>query len=371
MRLKEIEKRLKEITALLDDESADVDALRKEADELIEERKQLLQVAESRKKLLEDIAAEKLEIEEIRGFVEDQDHKKNYESEYRSAFVKNLLGMTLTDAEKRAFVHTTENTEALVPKELLNEIYSNMNEKHPILQDVQVLRTGTTIAIAKHTSIVAGDAKVVAEGSANDDEQNTFVTVTLSGKDFSKHVDFSYRMGKMSIPAFESYLVNEISERLGSAMASDIVAQIKSDLSSENKFAAATAGNLSLGDVLKGFSVLKATGKVVVYANSATFYGNIATMEGAKEKLTFVNNLQENVNAALLGKAIKEEDALADGEVLILDPNQFIYNIVQDVMIERDKDIKKHTHTIAGFAIAEGTMTNDKAGAIITVGAVG
>ena len=44
-----------------------------------------------------------------------------------------------------------------------------------------------------------------------------------------------------------------------------------------------------------------------------------------------------------------------------------MYNVVQDIMIERDKDIKKHVHTIAGFAIAEGVLTNDKAAAIITV----
>jgi len=42
--------------------------------------------------------------------------------------------------------------------------------------------------------------------------------------------------------------------------------------------------------------------------------------------------------------------------------------MVQDVMLERDKDIKKHVHTISGFAIAEGTMTNDKGGSLLTVG---
>ena len=71
----------------------------------------------------------------------------------------------------------------------------------------------------------------------------------------------------------------------------------------------------------------------------------------------------------ILGKGIKEEDALAEGEILILDPTQFIYNVVQDIMLERDKDIKKHVHTISGFAIAEGSMTNDRAGTLITVGA--
>ena len=110
-----------------------------------------------------------------------------------------------------------------------------MEEQHPILQDIQILRTGTVLSIVKHVSIDEGDAKAVAEGVANDDEKNTFVNVSLTGKDFSKHVDFSYRLGKMAIPAFEEYLVKEIGNRIGSAMADDIVAQIKSDMNAGNK----------------------------------------------------------------------------------------------------------------------------------------
>lgn len=292
-------------------------------------------------------------------------------AEYRTAFLKTLLGEKLSEAETRAFTHTTANTAQVMPEELQNKIYSTMEEAHPLLADVQILRTGAVISIVKHTAIVAGDAKVVAEGVANDDEENTFVNVTLSGKDFSKHVDFSYRLGAMSIPAFEQYLVKEISDRIGAAMAKDIVTQIKADLAVANKFPAAVPGTLAKADVLKGFGLLKGTGKVFVYANNATFYGNIANMTGADGLLSFIPNYQDQIAGQLFGKGIKEEDALAAGEVLLLDPTQFIYNVVQDIMLERDKDIKKHVHTIAGFAIAEGTLTNDKAGALITVGVAG
>ena len=289
-------------------------------------------------------------------------------AEYRNAFLKTLLGEKLSEEEKRAFTHTTVNTEQVMPEELQNKIYSTMEEAHPLLADVQVLRTGAVISIVKHTAIVAGDAAVVGEGVANDDEENTFVNVTLSGKDFSKHVDFSYRLGIMSIPAFEQYLVKEISDRIGAAMTKDIVAQIKLDLATANKFAAVVPGTLAKEDILKGLGVLKGTGRVNVYANNATFYGNIANMTGMEGLLGFIPNYQDAISGQLFGKGIKEEDALVAGEVLILDPTQFIYNVVQDIMLERDKDIKKHVHTIAGFAIAEGTLTNDKAGTIITVG---
>ena len=373
-RLKEIELRLAAIVEEGKKDSADLDALTKERDDLVAERKSLIENAEKRQALINTVVNDD-NATVVRNFTPEKKEKEtrfNAESpEYRTAFLKKLLGEELTELEERAFVHTTENTGEVIPTELQNKIYSNMEESHPILADVQILRTGAVISIAKHTAIVAGDAAQVNEATANDDEENTFVNVTLSGKDFSKHVDFSYRLGKMAIPAFEKYLVKEIGDRIGAAMAADIIAQIKLDLVAGNKFDAATPGTLALEDILKGLGSLKQTGRVYVYANNATFYGNIAKMEGAEGLLSFIPNYQEAISGQLLGKGIKEEDALADGEVLILDPSQFIYNVVQDIMLERDRDIKKHVHTISGFAIAEGSMTNDKAGAIITVGVAG
>ena len=370
MRLEEINKRMAVIGEEIGKEDADLDALNVEVDELKEERQAILDTAEKRKSLMDEVAnmANVTVLEkhkEERGAEKVEKEFGPDSKEYRNAFLKTLLGERLTDVEERAYLHTTENTEAVIPKELQNKIYSTMEEQHPILQDIQILRTGTVLSIVKHVSIDEGDAKAVAEGEANDDEKNTFVNVSLTGKDFSKHVDFSYRLGKMAIPAFEEYLVKEIGNRIGSAMADDIVAQIKSDMNAENKVE--TDGLLTSAHFLGGLAKLKQTGRVFVYANNATLYGSIAQMEGDKEKLTFLNNLQDNVSAQILGKGIKEEDAVPEGELLILDPQQFIYNVVQDVMLERDRDIKKHVHTISGFAIAGGTLTNDKAAALVTV----
>ena len=313
-------------------------------------------------------------LEVIKNFKEDKQEERameNFEVEYRTAFLKKLLNEKLTEKEERAYLHTTANTDAVIPKELQNKIYSNMEGSHPILKDVQVLRTGAVISIAKHVSIDAGDAKIVGEGVANDDEQNTFVNVSLSGKDFSKHVDFSYRLGAMSIPAFEQYLVKEISDRLGSAMADDIVEQVKKDLHEDNNVDVEELGTLDINDVLAGLATLKGAPNSTVYVNSTTFYTNIAKMKDTTGMISFISDYTQGIAGQLLGKVIKLEDSVADGEVLVLDPSQFIYNVVQDVTLERDRDIKKHTHTIAGFAIAEGTLTNDKAGALITVGEVG
>lgn len=370
MNKKQIQERMAAIKDELQQDGADIQALRTEFDGLKEQLDKIIQDDEARKSLLDDIANERLGVRVDLNPPKDV-VKKASDEHYRTAFLKTLLRMPLTEEEERAYVHTTQNTEAVIPKDLQNQIYTNMEEAHPILKDVQIIRSGAVLSIVKHTAIVAGDADNVAEGVANSDEQNTFVNVDLSGKDISKHVDFSYRLGKMAIPAFEAYLVQEIGARIGSQWAKNIVAQIKSDLNAANKINAATPGTLTIDDFLNGMSKLKGVGPVVVYGNNASFYGNIATMKDPDRRISYIPDYHNNIKAQVLGNPFKQEDALADGEILILDPKQYIENVVQDLLIERDKDIKTHVHTIAGLVIAGGTLTNDKAGALITVGTAG
>ncbi len=373
MNFEQIETRKQEIKTMLDGdmELEALEALTNEVDALEQRRLDIKESVETRaKEIKEVVETEEAVILETRNAKEEKNTMtKEYGTdsmEYRNGFMKTLLGQELSEVEERAYLHTTVNTEAVIPKELQNMIYSNMEEQHPILADVQVLRSGAVISIAKHTAIVAGDARVVAEGEANEDEENTFVNVALVGKKFSKHIDISYELDAMSIPAFEDYLVQEIGARLGAAMAREIVRQIKEDLSEDNVVEAVAPGTLDLADVLGAMGALKGAGKVNIYTNNATLYGAIATLDS--QHFGFLNNAQENISGQLLGNSIKSEDALDEGDVLFLDPKQFVWNEVRGITFETDRDIKKGVRTIAGHALASGTLTNDKAGSLITVG---
>lgn len=384
MNLEQILKRMKEIENELTRDGADISKLSEEMDKLIAERKKIDEGAgaeEKRQALLDKIANQNLGVA-VRSF-KNEEEKKTFESvdkvlesdAYRSAFIKDILGDSMDEAEKRAFdivqrafIHDTSNTKAVVPKNLQNAIYSQMEESHPLLSDVTILRTGTVMTFVKHTAIVAGDAKNVAEGAANDDEQNTFVNVEITGQDISKHVDYSYRLGKMAIPAFETYLVKEIGDRISSQWAKNIVAQIKKDLNVANKIEVAAKGTLTMGDILKALSSIKGASKLNIYVNNATLYKNIVTLKGAEGQKAYIENYRDGLSGTLLGSGIKQEDALAEGEILFLDPSKYIENVVQDLLIERDRDIKKHVHTISGIVISGGTMLNDKAGALVTIG---
>lgn len=287
--------------------------------------------------------------------------------EYRSAFLKNLVGSEMSVEERAAFTHTTANTTAPLPTTMLNEIWNQVSKQHVIMGDIRTLRTGTIIEINKHTAIVQGKAKVTAEAVANDDEQNTIVKVTLSGKDFSKHVILSYAMAAMSIDALEGYLTTEIADNIGEALADDAIATIKTGVAVGNKVNSVGVKVLTYLEIAKLFGLLKNANNKVVYANNATFYNYIVSIVDTAGRPIFQPTMQDGAQGVLLGAQVKIEESVADNEIFVGDPQRVVCNMVQDILIEQDRDIKTHSNIYAGYARAESALLFDTAFAILTV----
>lgn len=288
--------------------------------------------------------------------------------EYRSAFFKKLMGRDLNAEERAAFVHTTANTAAVLPTDTLNEIWDLVTGQHCIMGDIRVLRTGTTIEVIKHTAVVQGNAANVNENAANQDEQNTFVKVTLAGKDFSKHIDVSYALLAMSVEAFEGYIVSEIAALIGEALAKDVVDNaIIANTAAGNKVTTAAAGKIAFKELAAAFGLLKRAGAVCVYGTRKTIYTYLVGMEDGQGRPIFQPTAQDGAEGICLGGTVKVEDAVADGVLLIGDGSKVTYNMVQDIMIEDDKDIKKHVATFAGYARGEGALIDPEAFATLTV----
>lgn len=369
MCLADIEARKSEITTEMEKDSADLDALTEEVRKLNERKSEI----EKREKLRKDIASGIIGEKSTLGRGKPEEHEERVYNagtpEYRTAFFKNLLGKNeeMTKEERAAFVHTTANTTAPLPTTTLNRIWDLVSTEHHIMEDISIYRTGTSIEVIKHTAVTQGKAKKVSENAANDDEQNTFAKVTLSGNDFSKHIDISYAMQRMSIDALEQYLVNEISRSMGEAMATDVVTSIESGISSENKVTTAANNIVTYGELAKLFGMLKRVGTVRLYATRATIYNHLVGMVDSTGRPIFQPTAQAGQEGVLLGAAIKVEDAVEDGKILIGDGTKVTYNMIQDIMIENDRNIKTHTVTYAGYARGSGALIDDKAFAELTV----
>ena len=367
MTMEDIEKRYAEINVEMDKPEADIDALTEEVRNLKERKSELEKAAEKRRKLKADVSEKGTT---VRKFTDPEERKETPgadSKEYRNAFLKNLLGMDMSREERAEFVHTTQNTGNVLPTTMLNQIWDLVSKQHSIMGDITIYRTGTILEVIKHTAIAQGAAKTVAENAANDDEQNTFVKVTLSGKDFSKHVDISYAMQRMSIDALEQYLVAEISRSMGDAMADDVIAQIGTDMTSANKVESAAEGTLSFKELATVFGMLKRVGAVSVYATRSTIYNYLVGMVDTTGRPIFQPSAQAGQEGSILGAQIKVEDSIADNVILIGDGKKLVYNMVQDIMIESDKDIKKHVTTYSGYARGEGALIDPDAFVQLTV----
>ena len=310
----------------------------------------------------------------------ENNEKRTYDTgspEYRTGFLKTMLRQELTAEERDAvnYVMTTgdstNHTDYLLPKTLLNEIWSLIEEEHSILQDVTLYRTGTILEIPLHVSIKQGDAKTVNENAANDDEINEWGKITLTGKDFSKHIDISYAMAKMSIDSLEAYLRQEIADRLGAALAVDVITQILADYDdTNNAVTTAEEDKLAYTDIAAALATLKnGKGGIVIYGNNSTIYSRLVGMVDTTGRPIFQPSAQAGAQGTLIGFPIKREDGIEDDVLLIGYPKTVVGNIVQDIMIETDRDIKKHVNTYAGYARAEFALVAEKAFATLTVDA--
>ena len=358
MNLEQVEARMAELTAI-DPETyeGNVEELRSELNALgakFEELEKRAKTEEVRKALEEG----KIMPEKIVKPEERKDNTMTFDSkEYRNAWCKEMLGLPMGEEERTAFVHTTGTTSGqtagyTVPTTILNRIWDLVEERHAILGDITIYRTGTILEVAKRTAIAAGDAATVSEGAApSDDENNTFAKVTLSGKDFAKAVEISYALGIMSIDGFEQFITNEIADRLGAALAADVITQIGTDYdSSHNDLDCATSGKVVWTDLAGALSVLKNARDIVVYASQSTIYKYLVGMVDTTGRPIFQADANERIRGYLMGFPVKAEDAIAADLIWIGDPKQVVGNMVQDIMVESDKDIKKHVNIFSGYA---------------------
>lgn len=367
--IQEIEARKAEIAAILAGDTADVDldALASEMDDIDARRAEIENDIEKRTALEARVLTEGIPMTITLNNEEPEVRADLASPEFRSAYWKTMAGEELTAAEERAYTHTTDNYGGALPVETVAGIWSLIEESHPIVSDITIYRTGTVLELTKHTSIAAGDAATVAEGVANDDEQNVFAKVTLSGKDFSKHVEISYALDFMTAGALEAYLTKEIADRLGAALAADIVAEINTGVAAGNKKATDAGVALSWGDVAAAFGLLDGVGAPTVYTRSATLYNSLVSMVDGEGRPLFQVSMQEGARGALLGAPVKVEDAVAANTILIGDPNAVVGNMVKDIMIEEDRDIKRHVRIFSGYARFECELMVDTGFVVLTV----
>lgn len=226
MTLEQIEMRMSQISEELKSETADVDALEVEVNDLQEKRSALVEQIEKRNKLLNAIATDEVETRQIKNpLVEERKVMENKDIfstvEYRQAFMNYALKGEAIPTEYRTAVTKTSDVGAVIPSTVLNTIIEKIEATGMILP--LVTRTAVKGGVSIPTSSVKPVATWVAEGAGSTKQNKTTGSITFAYHKLRCAVAVTLETDLMALSAFEAALISNVVEAMVKALEQAII----------------------------------------------------------------------------------------------------------------------------------------------------
>lgn len=295
---------------------------------------------------------------------------------YRRAWLKNLAVRTgvpifgdLTQEERAAFIATTANTGSVVPTTTMNRIIELVESMSPMYDDATPSNMAQGFGLPRHKGTLQGDAKGVPEGTANDNEKDDFDLLPMTGVEIKKHIVLSRAMKFKSIDAFESWVVQHLSERISVAREKLILARL--DGAAPNGGSIVANAGIAAGNVLTDqtytdatirsiFAKLRGRGVRVVYANSYTIWNHLAAIVDEDKKKIFVPNSMEDpiAQGRIYGAVIKEDNNLADNVVYFGVRGKLLVNDFDDLEIFSAVEPKTANDIKTAYVLTDAGLEN-------------
>lgn len=370
VRLKEIESRLAAIKTEMTAENADLEALEQEADKLLAERTKIFGNMEKRKAILGKIGrgdegggdpVNKEESEERKSLGIDS-------PEYRTAFLKKIRGIDLTETEKRAMTTAAGSAGAAVPTSTANKILEKVKQHAPLLDEIDLMYVKGTIVIpAEGTTI---DAKVHAEGEKITADDDVINKIVLSGFEVTKLVTISKSVDTMSIDAFEAWLVNKLSRKVaekitylilygtGSGEAQGIDAIPWDDT---NSVTIASGSTLKNADVMTAVGLLNGgyDAEAKFYMSKKTFYADYYPLMD-----TGKNNIITHANGKyyISGYLVEMDQRIKSGETFLgaMRPG-YSGNMAEDITVTSQFVARENSYDFLGAGLFDGKVSATEA----------
>lgn len=302
--------------------------------------------------------------------------------EYRSAFYKNMLGQKLTDIENKTFMRameiadaekrtdafsTTTNSAAILPTTTLNEIISKARKMGGLISNCRNFNIPTNISVPIGTP--SSKAQWHTEGVTVETENpsKNIANVSFGAYEIIKIFSISATAKKMTISAFESYIIDELTNCVmeciadalvngtGKEQGTGILTGITWDTS--NSFTFTKAGTPGYKDFVKMMGMLKrgyAAGAKWAMSNS-TLYNLVYGLVDGQGRPIFITDPKNEGIGYILGKPVIIDDNIADDVILLGNFNYMGYNMPQGIIIEtsRESSFKSGLIDYRAMAIAD------------------
>lgn len=300
--------------------------------------------------------------------------------EYRSAFFKTMLGQKLTDVEKRAFelavetrndaYNTSANSAAVLPTHTMNEIIKKARTMGGLLAECRAFNMPTKISIPIGTP--STKAAWHTEASAVDSENVTVSAVSFDGYEIMKVFSISEKARKMSINAFEAYLVEELRACVLETIADAIVNGTGSSQgtgleagitwtktgATQNAVEIAANGSFTYAKVVEFVGLLKrgyAAGAKMAM-NNKTLYGVFYSILDTANRPIFIADPKDESIGKVLGFPVVIDDNIDDNVVYLGNFGKYFgYNMPEGITVEssRESSFKKGVVDYRAMAIAD------------------
>ena len=296
--------------------------------------------------------------------------------EYRSAFFKTLLNQKLSESEKRAFelgiekrnnaYNTSGNSAAVLPTQTLNEIIKKARTMGGLLGETRVFNMPTKISIPIGTP--STKAAWHTEAAAVESENVSVATVSFDGYEIMKVFSISEKARRMSISAFESYIVEELNacvmETLSDALINGTGSSQGSGLETitwvdgTNAVEVAAGSSVAYADVVATVALLKRgyTMGAKWAMNNATLYNVFYGMVDTNKRPVFIADPKAESIGKILGFDVVVDDNIADNEVYFGNYKKYLgINMPEGITIEssRESSFKNGVVDYRAIAIAD------------------
>ena len=361
-RVTEIEQRLATIRTEMDAPDADLDALNTEADNLIAERKTLLDKAEQRRQLLGKIAGGEVGREARRFPLAEpapEQREYTYESpEYRTAWLHTLMRCDLTEVEQRAWSTATSSAGPATPTQTVNQILEKVHQYAPLLDKITLLHVPGNVTFAVEGE--EPDAAYHTENGAITPSETGLTEITLSAYEIVKLVQISKSVQKMAIDAFESWLTDMIAKKLAKQISATILtgsgtSQGKgidkaNTWGATNSVTVAKDTALTTQNVLDLIALLPGgydAGASFLMSKKTLFTDFMPLQDKSKNDLVRI----EGGSYYIYGYPVMLDERVADHEAYLANLSTVIGNMPEDVTITSDFDLTKNAFLFLGSAM--------------------
>lgn len=367
-RLQEIEERLSAIKAEMNTEGANLDVLGTEVDSLIAERTRLLGEIETRRGILDKIGsgaagegAPVIPTEEKRSF-------DTSSPEYRSAFLKNLRNLELTEVEKRAFSSGSNSAGAVIPTNTANEIIKKLKQHAPLLGEITLLNVSGNVKFAVENA--KADAAIHTENATITAGTDTFTTVTLTSYEIVKLVQVSETVKTMSIDIFESWLTDMIAEKVAEKIGAFLISGTGSEQPAGVN-SAATWGDANSVTVTKTGTLSAANVQALIGLLDGVYDANAKFLMSKRTLFTDFMPLQDNSknkivtveghNYYVYGYPVMLDDNVTVHEAYLGDFKKIVGNLSQNITVKSDFDITTNSYRYLGVAMFDSKIADSEA----------